>query len=100
MATYTAFPQSTTVPPHVKSAVAATIHPLRPYYTPPQAQLYAPGPTLNSAAAAAAAVPQYDDELDEMRESRAAAKELVNFAVIKFLTTAVASPFEVGRTLL
>lgn len=101
MSTYTAFPQSTTVPPHARSAAAATVHPLRPYYAPHQPQLYIPGTTLNGAAAAAAATAShYDDELDEILDSRAAAKELVNFAVLKFLTTAVASPFEVGKTLL
>ncbi|RUS32876.1 hypothetical protein BC938DRAFT_473960 [Jimgerdemannia flammicorona] len=91
MSTYTAFPQATTVPPHPKAAAAASVHPLRPYYAPPQSQLYLPN---------GGSAPQYDDDDYEFLDSRAAAKELANFAVVKFLTTAVGSPFDVGKTLL
>lgn len=71
---------------------------LRPYYTPglgngnytsiiPDAQS-----TLTS--------PYYADEYDDLIDSRAAARELINFTVLKYLTTAVSSPFEVSKTLL
>lgn len=40
------------------------------------------------------------DYPDDLIDSRAAARELINFTVLKFLTTAVNSPFEVSKTLL
>jgi fusion and transport protein UGO1 len=71
---------------------------LRPYYTPglgngnytsviPDAQT-----TMTS--------PYYTNEYDDLIDSRAAARELINFTVLKYLTTAVSSPFEVSKTLL
>lgn len=71
---------------------------LRPYYTPglsngnytsmaPDAQS-----TLTS--------PYYGNEYDDLIDSRAAARELINFTVLKYLTTAISSPFEVSKTLL
>ena len=70
----------------------------RPYYTPglntgnytpviPDAQS-----TITS--------PFYANEYDDLIDSRAAARELINFTVLKFLTTAISSPFEVSKTLL
>ncbi|KAI8638015.1 mitochondrial carrier domain-containing protein [Parasitella parasitica] len=70
---------------------------LRPYYTPglgngnytivPDAQTVASSYYNNS-------------EVDDLIDSKAAARELINFAVLKYLTTAVSSPFEVSKTLL
>lgn len=42
----------------------------------------------------------YSTQHEEVMDSRVAARELVNFTVLKYLTTAASSPFEVSKTLL
>lgn len=42
----------------------------------------------------------HGNDLDDLFDSKTAARELVNFIVLKYLTTAVSSPFEVSKTLL
>ncbi|GAA5799874.1 mitochondrial carrier domain-containing protein [Helicostylum pulchrum] len=44
--------------------------------------------------------PYYANEYDDLIDSKAAARELINFTVLKYLTTAISSPFEVSKTLL
>ncbi|KAI8371425.1 uncharacterized protein BYT42DRAFT_501388 [Radiomyces spectabilis] len=69
---------------------------MRPYYTP--------GMTTDNyttvAGQASGAVPQYANDYDDLIDSRAAARELINFTLLKYLNTAVSSPFEVSKTLL
>ncbi|EIE86802.1 hypothetical protein RO3G_11513 [Rhizopus delemar RA 99-880] len=42
----------------------------------------------------------YPTQNEDVIDSRVAARELVNFTVLKYLTTAASSPFEVSKTLL
>ena len=69
---------------------------LRPYYTP--------GLTTDNyttfAGQMTTPVPYYASEHDDFIDQRAAARELVNYAVLKYLTTAMSCPFEVSKTLL
>ncbi|KAI8881517.1 mitochondrial carrier [Backusella circina FSU 941] len=69
---------------------------LRPYYTPGlgSGNYTTVAPTAQSITSAS--YNEYDDLID----SRAAARELINFTVLKYLSTAVSSPFEVSKTLL
>ncbi|KAH8547744.1 mitochondrial carrier domain-containing protein [Umbelopsis sp. PMI_123] len=75
---------------------------IRPYYAPGLTQ-------ANYTTLSAPALPTFPtnstyvtDDLDDLEliDSRAAARELINFVALKFLTTAVNSPFEVANTLL
>ncbi|KAI7899487.1 mitochondrial carrier domain-containing protein [Cokeromyces recurvatus] len=72
------------------------INGLRPYYTP----------GLNNGNytivpdASQQTTPYYANEYDDLIDSKTAARELINFTLLKYLTTAVSSPFEVSKTLL
>lgn len=66
---------------------------LRPYYTPGLSN----GNYTVVPDAQTVATPYFEDDLID---SRVAARELVNFVVLKYLTTAISSPFEVAKTLL
>ncbi|KAI8071148.1 mitochondrial carrier domain-containing protein [Gilbertella persicaria] len=70
---------------------------LRPYYTPGLVTNgnYTVMPDGNPPLT----TPYYDD-MDDLIDSKVAARELVNFIVLKYLTTAISSPFEVSKTLL
>ncbi|CEG84287.1 hypothetical protein RMATCC62417_18110 [Rhizopus microsporus] len=69
---------------------------VRPYYAPGLG-----AGNYTNIAADQPGVPYYTvDYPDDLIDSRAAARELINFTVLKFLTTAVNSPFEVSKTLL
>ncbi|CAO3590965.1 unnamed protein product [Absidia cylindrospora] len=74
-------------------------HSLRPYYTP---GINSNGNTFNYTSIASSNDPSYQpvDDYDDLIDSRAAARELINFSVLKFLTTAVSNPFEVSKTLM
>lgn len=66
----------------------------RPYYTPGLNNgVYTNVPTAQNMTS-----PYYND--DDLIDSKAAARELINFTVLKYLTTAISSPFEVSKTLL
>ncbi|KAI8993379.1 mitochondrial carrier domain-containing protein [Pilobolus umbonatus] len=67
---------------------------LRPYYTPGMGN--GNYTTVPMDALSTVSYNDYDDLID----SKAAARELVNFTVLKYLTTAMSSPFEVSKTLL
>ncbi|KAI8329603.1 hypothetical protein EDC96DRAFT_452353 [Choanephora cucurbitarum] len=69
---------------------------LRPYYTP---GLGHSGNYTVVPDAQTIATPYYSD-MDDLIDSKTAARELVNFIVLKYLTTALGSPFEVSKTLL
>jgi fusion and transport protein UGO1 len=82
------------------SATAKGFSGIRPYYAPGLSQ-------TNYTSLAAPSFPTFPnsyhtDDLDELDliDSRAAARELINFVALKFITTAVNSPFEVANTLL
>jgi len=88
--------------PMFPSAAAKGASGIRPYYAPGLSQ-------TNYTSVAAPAFPTFPanssyhtDDLDDLDliDSRAAARELINFVALKFLTTAVNSPFEVANTLL
>lgn len=65
---------------------------LRPYYVPGlNSPNYTSLPTPS---------PYYATEEMDLIDSRVAARELINYAVLKYITTAVSCPFEVSRTLL
>lgn len=69
---------------------------LRPYYTPGLGNgNYTVVPDAQQIAS-----PYYANDFDDLIDSKAAARELVNFTVLKYITTAVSSPFEVSKTLL
>ncbi|KAI7880725.1 mitochondrial carrier [Lichtheimia hyalospora FSU 10163] len=70
---------------------------LRPYYTP---GLLNDNYTPIVGQGPGSVVPYYANDHDDLIDSRAAARELVNFTVLKFLTTAISCPFEVSKTLL
>ncbi|KAI9026518.1 mitochondrial carrier domain-containing protein [Phycomyces nitens] len=65
---------------------------LRPYYTP--------GLTTDNYTTLSGQPLYYNDEYDDLIDSKAAARELINFTVLKYITTAINSPFEVSKTLL
>ncbi|KAI9314026.1 mitochondrial carrier domain-containing protein [Dichotomocladium elegans] len=78
---------------------------LRPYYTPGLFNdNYTPVITNDTSTvtgnAGGPVVPYYANEHYDLIDSRAAARELVNFTVLKFITTAISCPFEVSKTLL
>ncbi|KAI8977472.1 hypothetical protein BDF20DRAFT_906483 [Mycotypha africana] len=70
---------------------------LRPYYTPGlnTNNNYTTVPDAQSVA-----MPYASNNYDDLIDSKAAARELINFIVLKYMTSAVSSPFEVSRTLL
>ena len=70
---------------------------MRPYYTP---GLGNGNYTVVPDAQAVATSYYNNNEFDDLIDSKAAARELINFTVLKYLTTAVSSPFEVSKTLL
>ncbi|KAG2223983.1 hypothetical protein INT45_013440 [Circinella minor] len=70
---------------------------LRPYFTP---GLTSDNYTTFSGGQMATPVPYYANEHDDLIDSRAAARELVNYTVLKFITTAMSCPFDVSKTLL
>ncbi|GAN10791.1 mitochondrial carrier protein [Mucor ambiguus] len=70
---------------------------LRPYYTP---GLGNGNYTVVPDAQTVATSYYNNNEFDDLIDSKAAARELINFTVLKYLTTAVSSPFEVSKTLL
>lgn len=70
---------------------------LRPYYTP---GLLNDNYTPIVGQGPGSVVPYYANDHNDLIDSRAAARELVNFTVLKFLTTAISCPFEVSKTLL
>ncbi|CAG8436696.1 6383_t:CDS:2 [Ambispora gerdemannii] len=84
--TYTPFPQSTTV------------HPLRPYYNPTDAQHFYT-PSLGNAS---------NNNLDDKTQkhgqidvdSENAVKTFASFAILKFFSSAFSEPFDVAKTLL
>ncbi|KAI8083100.1 uncharacterized protein BX664DRAFT_366691 [Halteromyces radiatus] len=72
-------------------------HGLRPYYTPGVNN----GNNFNYTSITSTQDPYYaPNDYDDLIDSRAAARELINFSVLKFLTTAVSNPFEVSKTLM
>ncbi|KAI8368064.1 hypothetical protein BD560DRAFT_331090 [Blakeslea trispora] len=71
---------------------------LRPYYTPGLSN--SSNYTVVPDAQTIATSPYYANDMDDLIDSKAAARELVNFIVLKYLTTALSSPFEVSKTLL
>lgn len=75
---------------------------LRPYYTPGLLNTDSSNytPFVTTAAPNNTAVPYYATDQDDLIDSRAAARELVNFTVLKYITTAVSCPFDVATTLL
>ncbi|KAI8073267.1 mitochondrial carrier domain-containing protein [Gongronella butleri] len=73
------------------------LHGLRPYYTPGVSNNFN---YTSIATPADVYYPPPPDDYDELIDSRAAARELINFSVLKFLTTAVSNPFEVSKTLM
>ncbi|KAG0165096.1 hypothetical protein DFQ28_009226 [Apophysomyces sp. BC1034] len=70
---------------------------LRPYYTP---GLVSDNYTTIVGGNGTAPVSYYAEDYDDLIDSKAAARELINFTVLKYLTTAISSPFEVSKTLL
>ncbi|CAG8505547.1 7504_t:CDS:2 [Paraglomus occultum] len=80
--TYTPFPQS------------KIVHPLRPYYVPPNTDYYyTPGSN---------AIANNQSEQNKLvdEETHSALKELGSFALVKYVSTAISNPFEVSKTLL
>ncbi|KAI9303184.1 hypothetical protein BJ944DRAFT_165884 [Cunninghamella echinulata] len=78
---------------------------LRPYYTPGinnnNFNYTAINSNINGVGGDAYYnLPPNGDNYDDLIDSRAAARELINFSVLKFLTTAVSNPFEVSKTLM
>ncbi|RHZ63728.1 hypothetical protein Glove_328g23 [Diversispora epigaea] len=80
--TYTPFPQTTTV------------HPLRPYYVPPNNDHYYT-PFGNSTNTKEERNRNLVDE-----ESQLAIKDLISFGFVKFISSAISNPLEVAKTLL
>lgn len=82
-------------PPPGGAPNANSPNPLRPYYTssdsPLQSYYYN---TLSSSS--------LEEELAAQNEinSQAAAKELASYGLVKYMTLAIAAPFEAGQTLL
>ncbi|CAO3676744.1 unnamed protein product [Rhizopus stolonifer] len=66
----------------------------KPYYTPGLSGNY------TTIVPNQQGVSYYSTQHEEVMDSRVAARELVNFTVLKYLTTAASSPFEVSKTLL
>ncbi|KAI9282934.1 mitochondrial carrier domain-containing protein [Umbelopsis sp. AD052] len=88
--------------PRFPAANGKGVSGIRPYYAPGLSQ-------ANYTTLSAPSLPTFPvnstyltDDLDDLDliDSRAAARELINFVALKFLTTAVNSPFEVANTLL
>lgn len=70
---------------------------LRPYYTP---GLTTDNYTAFAGQPPTAPISYYAAENDDLIDSSAAARELVNFSILKYLTTAISCPFDVSNTLL
>ena len=82
-------------PPPGGAPNANSPNPLRPYYSASDSPLQSYyNNTLSSAT--------LEDELAAQNElnSQAAAKELASYGLIKYMTLAIAAPFEAGQTLL
>ncbi|ORX61560.1 mitochondrial carrier [Hesseltinella vesiculosa] len=74
------------------------MHGLRPYFTPGVNNNF--NYTSIATPADVYYPPPPSDDYNDLIDSRAAARELINFSVLKFLTTAVSNPFEVSKTLM
>ncbi|KAF7729876.1 hypothetical protein EC973_003610 [Apophysomyces ossiformis] len=70
---------------------------LRPYYTP---GLVSDNYTTIVGDSMTLPASYSSEDYDDLIDSKAAARELINFTVLKYLTTAISSPFEVSKTLL
>lgn len=77
-------------PPHPSTNLFSVDKPTRQYFTS----------GLGNGTIPNVQQPYYSNGVDDLIDSRAATRELVNFIVLKYITTAMSSPFEVSKTLL